>query len=130
MHARRSTEPPRHRSTPAPHDDRRGHARQILKLVITMHGETNFYTGHSEDLSAGGIFIATTHVLPIGTPVVLSFTLPGSDVPIGVVGTVQWVRGPNGTVKPGMGVRFDDLCKQSLHAIRAFTLQRTPELLD
>jgi uncharacterized protein (TIGR02266 family) len=142
--AERSERPSAH-STPVPREDRRDHPRYILTLVITMHGENNFYTGLSEDISEGGIFIATQHVLPIGTPVVLSFTLPHSEVPIGVIGTVQWLRGPNatasqhnnfggddsaGAVKTGMGVRFDDIGQDSIRAIRDFTRQRTPEFFD
>lgn len=143
------TRPDDERSTadtiPVPAGDRRLHARYELKLAITMQGENNFYTGLSENISEGGVFIATTHLLPIGTPVVLSFTLPTSDTPLSLFGTVQWVRGPDATAKshqifglgrevygamPGIGVQFHGVDLEPLRAIRAFMQQRTPVFFD
>jgi uncharacterized protein (TIGR02266 family) len=109
-----------------------------------MQGENNFYAGLSEDMSEGGVFIATHHALPIGTPVVLSFTLPDAEEPISVYGTVQWLRGPDATaswgtnfgsggeagVQPGMGIKFHDMEPASLKAIRYFVRQRSPVFFD
>ena len=126
-------------------EDRRRHARYALSLAITMQGDNNFYAGLSEDLSEGGVFIATYHVLPLGTPVVLQFTLPSSEEPITVNGTVQWVRGPDATachqsvfsggrdaphIKPGLGVRFHDLDRATRTVIRDFMEQRRPVFFD
>lgn len=131
--------------TPSPQEDRRRHARYVLSLAITMEGENNFYAGLSENISEAGVFIATHRTLPIGTPVVLSFTLPSSDEPLSIGGTVQWVRGPDAaaprdsmfgadreseTVKPGMGVQFSDVGEESLRAIRAFMSRRSPEFFE
>lgn len=127
---------------PIVREDRRVHPRFLLTLAITMHGENNFYSGLSENFSEAGVFIATHHALPIGTPVVLSFTLPDSSEPLAVVGTVQWIRGPHATartesifgqgaeadfVKPGMGVQFSAAAEESIRAIRAFMRRRSPE---
>jgi uncharacterized protein (TIGR02266 family) len=109
-----------------------------------MQGENNFYAGLSEDMSEGGVFIATHHALPIGTPVVLSFSLPDAEEPISVYGTVQWLRGPDATaswetnfggngeagVQPGMGIKFHDMEPASLKAIRTFVRQRSPVFFD
>jgi uncharacterized protein (TIGR02266 family) len=127
-------------SGPVPADDRREHPRYALSLAITMRGENNFYAGLSENISETGVFIATSHVLAIGTPVVLSFTLPSSDQPISVVGRVQWLRGPNAManaennfggdvagVKPGMGVCFSEVDPKAVRAIRSFMLLRLPD---
>ena len=125
---------------PSPAEDRRCHPRYLLRLGITMHGENNFYAGLSENISEAGVFIATAHMLPIGTPVVLSFTLPNAEDPISVVGTVQWIRGQDvnvhpgsnfgahfSDVKPGIGVQFDDISEESLRLIRVFMQHRTPD---
>jgi uncharacterized protein (TIGR02266 family) len=110
-----------------------------------MQGENNFYAGLSEDMSEGGVFIATHHALPIGTPVVLSFTLPDAEEPISVYGTVQWLRGPDATARwdacfgageetpgamPGMGIKFHDMEPASLKAIRYFVRHRSPVFFD
>jgi uncharacterized protein (TIGR02266 family) len=149
LHERRgagalSTEP-RATSIPILVEDRRRHARYALSLAITMQGENNFYTGLSEDISEGGVFIATLHMLPIGTPVVLSFTLPGSDEPLSVLGSVQWARGPDATagsgdvfgggreipgIMPGIGVRFRGIDAATRQTIRDFMQRRRPVFFD
>jgi uncharacterized protein (TIGR02266 family) len=101
--------------------DRRLHPRYALTLAVTLRGDNNFYTGLSGNISGGGIFIATQHVLPIGTPVVMSLSLMHSTS-ITIRGTVRWVRAPEATanpfsvfsgdvhgVVPGMGIQFEDL---------------------
>lgn len=126
-------------------EDRRRHARYALSLAITMQGDNNFYAGLSEDLSEGGVFVATYHVLPLGTPVVLQFTLPSNDEPMTVNGTVQWVRGPDATashenvfgggrdvpgIMPGIGIRFHDLDAATRTVIRDFMERRRPVFFD
>jgi uncharacterized protein (TIGR02266 family) len=132
-------------SIPILAEDRRRHARYALSLAITMHGDNNFYAGLSEDISEGGVFIATFRLLPLGTPVVLSFTLPHADEPITVHGVVQWLRGPEATaadgnmfgggrevpgIMPGIGVRFHDLDAATRKVIRDFMEQRSPVFFD
>lgn len=132
-------------SIPILAEDRRRHARYALSLAITMQGDNNFYAGLSEDISEGGVFIATFHVLPIGTPVVISFTLPHTEEPITTSGVVQWVRGPGATahpanmfggggelpgVMPGIGIRFHDLDAATRKVIRDFMQQRKPVFFD
>jgi uncharacterized protein (TIGR02266 family) len=115
----------------------------MLRLVINMEGDNNFYTGLSEDISEGGVFIATQHLLPIGTPVVLSFTLMRSLQQIVLHGTVRWQRGVEatanghsvfggnvGTVKSGIGVQFDEVPPDVALTIRNFMRRRVPEFFD
>lgn len=132
-------------SIPVPIGDRRRTPRYALSLAITMQGENNFYSGLSEDISESGVFIATHHLLAIGTPVVLSFTLPFSAEPLVVHGTVQWVRGPDATAKhgelfgagaeipgvmPGMGVKFHDISSAARREIRDFMHRRSPVFFE
>jgi len=131
--------------TPLAQEDRRRHPRFLLTLAITMEGDNNFYSGLSENLSEAGVFIATHTMLPIGTPVALSFTLPCSDKAISAVGIIRWMRGPEATasseanfgqsreaasVRAGIGVQFTEVAKESLDEIRAFMLRRDPEFYD
>ncbi len=81
--------------------DRRLHPRYALSLAITLSGENNFYAGLTEDISEGGVFIATHRLLPIGTPVVMSFSLPHARKILEVHGVVRWLRGPDALRKPG-----------------------------
>lgn len=130
-------------SAPMRAADPRRHPRYLLRLAITMQGDNNFYCGLSENLSESGIFIATQYVLAIGTLVALSFTLPGDEEPISVVGCVQWVRRPGATasawnnfggaiseIKAGMGVRFTNVDPRSARAIHDFMGVRGPEFFE
>ncbi len=73
-------------STPPPRRDptepvlltreRRGTRRVELEVDIGYHSETNFFTGFVNDISEGGIFVATYDLLPVGTHLMVSFVLP------------------------------------------------------
>ena len=122
---------------PAPTAELRDHPRYELSLSITLLGDNNIYVGLSQNISEGGIFIATHRTLPIGTPVVLTFTLPRDPHPISVPGIVRWLRGPEATahegrssVHSGMGVQFLGLDERASAALRDFTRWRSPEFFD
>ena len=128
-------------------DERRAHPRFHLRLAITLQGDNNFYAGMTSDLSEGGVFIATQHILPIGTPVLMQFHLERFATDLTVHGVVCWVRdveatarhdanfgggviGDGDEVKAGMGVRFDGLSATDAQVIRAFMDVRAPEFFD
>ena len=131
---------PRAPAVPRDWSNQRAYSRAELSLAVTLLGENNFYVGLSQNISEGGIFIATYRVLPLGTRVLLTFTLPGSSELLSVEGIVSWHRPPDAVassgsnstppVTTGMGVRFDDPDMDVQEAIRAFTELRSPELYD
>lgn len=123
--------------------EKRREPRYLLRFAITIRGDNNFYLDLSDDISAGGIFIATQKLLPVGTPVILSFTLAGYETSLSAEGVVRWQRGPDATaheenifghdhteVKFGMGVEFRDLDDETALAIRSFMRRRRPEFFD
>ena len=79
-----------------------------------LESDHNFYTGLTQNISSGGVFIATHHLRKIGDRITLKFTLPGSAKQLAVETEVRWIRensalmnaGASGT---GMGVRFINL---------------------
>lgn len=123
-----------------PVDDRRVDPRYEVDFAISFVGGNNFWVGASQNLSEGGVFIASQHVLPIGTPVSMTFTLPDTDEPIVVTGIVKWLRAGSSTegassdwipfVKAGMGIQFHALDAKAIAAIRVFTRRRSPEFFD
>ena len=108
--------------------DRRATPRVELCVGVGFSSETNFYTGFTEDLSAGGLFVATHALLPIGTSLNITFWLPdGHEVT--TVGVVRWVRNTrdyNDDAGPGMGVQFRGLRADDADAIREFIALREP----
>ena len=47
-------------------DDRR-QARRRYQVEVGVASDHNVYTGFTEDISSGGLFVATHDILPIGT---------------------------------------------------------------
>ena len=50
-----------------------------LEVKVDLESDHNFYTGLTQNISSGGVFIATHHLRRIGDRITLKFTLPGSD---------------------------------------------------
>lgn len=111
---------------------RRVHPRHDIELEVTMESESNFYMGLTENLSEGGLFIATHVLKPLGTRIDVSFKLPDTAAAIQVSGTVRWVREYSETsdTSPGLGVRFDRIHSDDIQHIRAFLDARAPLFFD
>jgi len=106
--------------------ERRRHERRTLEAEIGVYSETNFYTGFSEDISEGGMFVATYDLRPIGAQVDLEFVLPGG-YEVSVRGEVRWVKDPiDSDSFAGMGIRFLDLKGEDLAAVQEFVSNREP----
>lgn len=113
-------------------DDRRRYERRPLEAEIGVYSDTNFYTGFSEDISAGGMFVATYDLRPMGSQVSLEFVLPGGHE-VRVSGEVRWVKDPinESSGSPGMGIQFgSDLSAEDLAAIQEFVSNREPMFHD
>jgi uncharacterized protein (TIGR02266 family) len=111
---------------------RREHDRFMVDLDVTVTSEHNFYAGFVENMSAGGIFIATHQLKPAGSKLEFSVNLPGSEKPVRGMGVVRWVRVYNETsnTPPGMGIKFEQIDAESVQAIEAFLAQREPLFYD
>lgn len=115
-----------------PDDARRSLQRLAIEADIGFQSDTNFYTGFSEDISVGGIFIATFDARPMDSEMTINFTLPDGYL-VSTTGTVCWVREYNETtpnVEPGMGVKFDGLSDSDKEAINSFFAKREPIFYD
>ena len=65
--------------------------------------------GQTENLSPGGVFVATPLDCPVGETIELSIQLPNSSH-ITAHGTVRWVRPLRGSdVSAGLGIEFVDM---------------------
>jgi hypothetical protein len=93
---------PEHRTAP----------RVPLTLSVRLRPLVWELTGHSFDISANGVFIETADVMPVGTRLLLSFTVHSAKrVPVLVEGTVVRAVTLEHAVDrgslPGIGVRFE-----------------------
>src|SRR5438477_10880115 len=88
----------------------REHSRFSVDLDVTVGSDHNFYAGFAENLSVGGVFIATHKLKAVGSHIELSINLP-DGAQLRVEGQVRWIRVFNdrSDTPPGMGVKFDNL---------------------
>lgn len=99
--------------------ERRSAVRLPLEIDVTVEGAARSFEASTLDFSPGGLFLATNHRAPLGSNLVLSFTLPnGTDVE--VLGTVAWER------DDGMGFSFFCLAPETKELLDAFCEVREP----
>lgn len=119
-------------SIPTKAPQRRAHPRYSVDLDVSLGSDHNFYAGFTENLSEGGVFVATHLIKPVGERLELTIHLPDSDAVIRGLGEVRWLRtySEQSNVPPGMGVRFVELEPGSLEAIERFLERREPLFFD
>ncbi len=112
--------------------DVRIYRRLSLELEVSLQSDSNFYIGLTENLSNGGIFVATHLVQPIGTGVTLTLRLPTRKTPLTLAGRVRWVREFSDALEaaPGMGIEFEVITEDEARSIREFIAARTPLFFD
>lgn len=119
-----------YRSGPRPSSlEKRRATRALVTVDVSLYSESQFFSGLTEDVSEGGLFVATYDMRPIGSEIELHFSLPTGHE-ISTRGIVRWMREPGGDTSPGMGVQFAPLPPSDLAAIRAFVRHRPPLVWD
>ncbi|HEX7479073.1 MAG TPA: TIGR02266 family protein [Polyangiales bacterium] len=103
--------------------------RVDLNVEIGIDDYTNFYVGFTENVSEGGLFLATYQLRPVGTEVALTFVLPDEHA-VSVQGVVRWVRdlrdGASADTPPGLGIEFVRLGEDDKQRIQAYVDRRAP----
>ena len=63
-----------------------------LEVKVDLESDHNFYTGLTQNISSGGVFIATSAIRKIGDRITLKFSLPGTNETLAVETEVRWIR--------------------------------------
>ena len=109
------------------HANVRASERFDLEIKVDLESDHNFYTGLTQNISAGGLFIATHALRKIGDRITLKFTLPGHAESVTVETEVRWIRENTALMRAegtGMGVRFINLSPAATTAITQFLATR------
>ena len=108
--------------------------RHDLEVAVDLESDSNFYTGLTQNISSGGLFIATHQIKRVGDRVHLKFTLPGAARAIECDTEVRWIRENSSlhrTDSPsGMGVRFLDMSPADASTIQSFLDNRDSLFYD
>jgi len=101
--------------------ERRRFARVDARLKVKFVFAEGFFELHTEDLSLGGLFIATDHLVPMGEKVRLVLQVPGEQPSVKAVAQVVRVVEESTPGQPaGLGVRFLELTREGLVCIQRF----------
>jgi uncharacterized protein (TIGR02266 family) len=114
-------------------DERRTSHRYQVQVEVGMQTESNFYTGLTQDLSGGGVFVATHQIRPVGEHIKVLLTLPGQTEPFEILTEVRWIRSSALTRSvddPGMGLRFLQMSSHARKVIAEFLTQRDSLFFD
>ena len=122
-------------AAPPPHGnmERERATRVPIEANVTFDSDHNFYVGFTQNISEGGVFVATHQPLAIGDQVDIRLTLPGSTEPILARCEVRWLRGQHEdipTMVPGCGCKFVHLPETSRATIEQFCNRREPLFYD
>ena len=110
------------------HQNVRAAERFDLEVKVDLESDHNFYTGLTQNISSGGLFIATSAIRKIGDRITLKFSLPGTTDTLAVETEVRWIRENSALHKvegaTGMGVRFVNLSPAAAATIQKFVESR------
>jgi uncharacterized protein (TIGR02266 family) len=105
--------------------------RVPLQVEVTLESDHNFFAGIANNVSEGGLFVATTSPPPVGTEVGFELVLGGERFL--VMGVVRWVRdeGAASSGAPaGCGVKWVNLEEGTLAAIQHFVEVRQTDFYE
>jgi len=89
--------------------NRRKHMRVGLVLKVTYNSPVDFLADYAQNVSRGGLFIATKEPFEIGERIDFEISFPGLLAPIACTGEVRWRRPAgksNDQEPPGIGLAF------------------------
>jgi len=102
--------------------------RVDVNFEVDMYSESNFFTGFSENISDGGIFVATYTDRRVGEMLVLEMRLAGVERKLRAIVEVRWLRAhsPDGGTPPGFGAAFVKITDDDRALVEQFVEHRRP----
>ena len=79
-----------------------------MQASVGVHSETNFFTGFTENISEGGVFISSLCPPDMGTEIDVDIAV-GEGESRRFRGRVAWIRSDDSGQPTGCGVQFMDV---------------------
>jgi len=100
----------------------RRHRRVTIAAEVHLESDSNLYAGITNNVSQGGVFVATSKLLAKGTVLDLEFSIPDAGPPIRTTAVVRWLREDLDDIEgpPGMGVQFVELADRTRNRLERF----------
>ncbi len=110
--------------------NRRVHQRKELAVQVGIRSENGFWAGLTENISEGGVFVATNAPFDLGTEIEVDLSFKGRDESFPIPCVVRWIRPETGGgLPPGMGLQFLHLEQDIQIRIREFISTGRQEVL-
>lgn len=110
--------------------NRRRFTRKQVTVKIGMKTPHGLWAGLTENVSEGGLFVATQAPFVLGDTVIVHLSLAGHVGRLPVTCRVKWIRpDTGGGMLPGMGLEFMDLAADALEQLRSFIESDNLEIL-
>ena len=108
----------------------RRHRRVALRADVSINHEGTAHPGRTEDISEGGVLLATDAPLALGDNVEVELNLPGCE-PMTVKAEVRRLRPGNrhALLDPGVGLMFLELGEEEEQMLQAFVMRRIKAIL-
>lgn len=103
----------------SPDADHRLHPRYPLRVRIDLAGPHGFVKTTTENLSIGGLFVATRAPYAVGSRVELVLRILHAP-PMELQGEVRWIREAGRGIPGGMGIRLHGLTGAQESVIDSF----------
>jgi uncharacterized protein (TIGR02266 family) len=101
--------------------ERRKEKRAVVELEVRYSSQESFAVEWITNISKGGLFIKSENPLPPGTPLKITFSVPGKDIPVQLEGVVRWSAPPSSpSVVPGMGIEIVKIDERSKKILDSF----------
>lgn len=123
--------PPSRYGTPSsPGRERRAYRRLRLAVDVGLRGANMLLTGRTENISIGGVFVATAAAPEVGEVVELTLTsdCPGAPT-IQLPGRVAWLRLDENDEVSGCGIEFLERSPQVQRLLELFAAATNRPLL-
>jgi uncharacterized protein (TIGR02266 family) len=118
----------------ANHGNNRAFERAPLDIEVTLESDNNFYSGIANDISEGGVFIATVVPPAVGSEITMALRLYDESSPTWrVTGVVRWIRSFEASCDgcpPGCGIQWRAIPAGALREIAHFVAQRDTILFE
>ncbi len=102
--------------------NQRQYQRYTFEVEVSASSNHVFFTGFTENISAGGLFLQTYQTMPLGSTFEIQLTIPGEQEPFQLQCEVRWLREYNELwphMQTGMGIRFIGLTPEQERSLNA-----------
>jgi uncharacterized protein (TIGR02266 family) len=106
--------------------------RVHVEIAIDVASEHTFWADLALAVEKGGVFVATHHVISLGTLVDVELALPDGGRPMKLEGVVRWTRlhSEDSDCPAGVGVKLLDPSPDAQERIARFTRVREPIVFE